>query len=206
MHRQIIQTIGPVSYLVALYDEESQLIEVPYMSEKDRTVSVPAFPLGQGLTSIVIRSQQPLMIVENTVERAQALGAIITDNTPARSWLGVPMITAGEIMGAIVIQDTEQEQRFDESDLRLLTALAAQVAPIVRNARLLAEAQAAAEHERRLFEITDRIRRATSFESILEVATRELSDMLDLQQAKIDIRVAPSNAPIKPSEPEENGA
>ena len=192
LHRQIVQVIGKVNFLVALYDAETSLIEVPYMTENDQIVSVPAFPLGRGLTSIVIRSRQPLMIVENTVERARALGAIITGNKPAKSWLGVPMIIAGDIVGAVVVQDTEHERRFDDSDLRLLTALAAQVAPVVRNARLLSEAQAAAERDRRLFEITDRIRQATSFEAILEITTRELGEMLDLRKAKIEIRTNPA--------------
>jgi GAF domain-containing protein len=142
------------------------------------------------------------MITENTTERARALGAIVTGNKPAKSWLGVPMIIAGDVVGAVAIQDTEHEHRFTDSDLRLLTALAAQVAPIVRNARLLAETQAAAERDRHLYEITDQIRRATSLEAILEITTRELSDALNLKRARIDIRVNPSEVKTSPHKSE----
>lgn len=145
LHRQTSQAIGNVEFLVALYDVETKLIEIPYMTDEDQIISIPAFHLGQGLTSIVIQTQQPLMIVEDTVNRAKSLGALITNEKPPLSWLGVPMQVGGELVGAIVVQDTEQENRFDEDDLRLLTTLAGQVAPIVRNARLLADAQATAE-------------------------------------------------------------
>jgi len=191
LHQQIIHTIGQVGFLVALYDAQTELIEVPYMTEENQIISVPAFPLGKGLASVVIRSRQPLMLVENTAERALALGAIMVGDKAAKSWLGVPMIVAGDVVGMVAIQDIEQEHRFDERDLHLLAALAAQVAPTVRNARLLAEAQAAAERDHRLFEITDRIRQATNFEAILEITTREISNMLNLRKAKIEIRVEP---------------
>jgi GAF domain-containing protein len=202
LHCQIVQVVGKVDYLIALYDSETELIEIPYLTEGDQILSMPAFPLGRGLASIVIRSRQPLMITENTTERARALGAIVTGNKPAKSWLGVPMIIAGDVVGAVAIQDTEHEHRFTDSDLRLLTALAAQVAPIVRNARLLAETQAAAERDRHLYEITDQIRRATSLEAILEITTRELSDALNLKRARIDIRVNPSEVKTSPHKSE----
>ena len=192
LHRQMTQAIGDVNFLVALYDVQTELVEIPYMTENNQVVSIPAFNLGQGLTSIVIRTQQPLMIVEDTVNRAKSLGAFITGDHPALSWLGVPMQIGGEVVGAIVIQDTENEYRFDEDDLRLLTTLAGQVAPIVRNARLLTEAQDNAERDRELYEITDHIRQETSIQGILETTTRELSRVLKLKKATIEISVDPS--------------
>jgi len=191
LDRQIKHSIGEVNFLVALYDADSQLIEVPYMDEGDEISSIPPFPLGQGLTSIVIRTQQPLMIVEDTLNRTRALGAIVTNDRYALSWLGVPMQVGGEIVGAIVVQDTEQEHRFDEDDLRLVTALAAQVASTVRTARLLSNAQEAAERDRRLFEITDAIRRANSIQDILAITTQEISQALDLNKATIEISIEP---------------
>jgi GAF domain-containing protein len=192
VHRQITQSMGDVNFLIALYDAETQLIEIPYMDDNGEIVSIPSFPLGQGLTSIVIRTQEPLMIVQDTVNRARALGAIVTSDRPAKSWLGVPMQVGGEVVGAIVVQDTVNEHRFRDDDRRLLTTLAGQVAPTVRNARLLAEAQEAAEQDRQLYEITDAIRGATSIDEILETTTRELSKFLHLKKTSIQISTDPS--------------
>jgi transcriptional regulator with GAF, ATPase, and Fis domain len=170
------------------------MIEIPYIDDLEEAIySLPPFPLGQGLTSIVIRTQQPLMIVEDTVNRIRALGAYIINDRPPLSWLGVPMQVGGEVVGAIVLQDIEQEHRFNEDDLRLVTALAVQVAATVRSARLLATAQEAAEQDRRLFEITDAIRRANSIQDILAITTQEISQALDLKKASITISAEPHN-------------
>ena len=96
------------------------------------------------------------------------------------------------MVGAVVVQDTDREYRFDDDDLRLLTTLAGQVAPTIRNARLLSEAQETAERDRRLYEVTDKIRQATSIQSILEITTQELSKILNLKTAKIEISVDPT--------------
>ncbi len=187
LHRQVVQSVGDVNFLIALYDTGSELIEIPYMTEGKQIISIPTFPLGQGLTSIVVRTKQPLMIVEDTVNRAKALGAIVTSGKAAQSWLGVPMIVAGEVVGVLAVQDLINEHRFDEGDLRLLSTLGGQVAPTIRNARLLAMTQETAERDRQLFEITDNIRRATNIPEILEVTARELSQVLDLRKTKIEI-------------------
>jgi GAF domain-containing protein len=143
------------------------------------------------------------MIVEDTVNRTRSLGAIITTEKQAQSWLGVPMIIAGEVVGAIVVQDIEKEYRFDDDDLRLLTTLAGQVAPIIRNTRLLADAQETSERDRQLYEITDNIRRATSFQSIIEITTQALSNTLNLKKAKIEILADPPSLAARDNGSEE---
>jgi GAF domain-containing protein len=143
LYEHIQQKMGALSFLVALYEADTNSIRIPFMIEdaitKER-VSIEAFPLGEGLTSILIRTRQPLMIVENTLQRAMSLGAIVTGK-PARSWLGAPLIVANNVIGAIVVQDTEHEHAFDDSDLRFLTTLSAQVAGAINNIHLVEESR-----------------------------------------------------------------
>jgi GAF domain-containing protein/HAMP domain-containing protein len=189
IHHQIVHAIGDVNFLIALYDAASNMIEIPYMDDGETRTGLPQFPLGQGLTSIVIRTRQPLMIVEDTINRSRALGAMTVGSKPAKSWLGVPLLAGGEVIGALVIQDTEQEGRFDDDDMRLLTTLAAQVASAVRNTRLLESTQNKAEHDRQLYEITSKIRRATDMRSILKTTAEELGKTLGARKAEIKLTV-----------------
>jgi len=205
IHQQIIQVMGPVNFYIAHYSEEMGSIEIPYMDDGNGIISIPPFPLGNGLTSIIIRTRQPLMIVEDTINRSRALGAIITGEKPALSWLGVPMILGGEIIGAIVVQDLEKENRFDEDDMRLLTTLAAQVGVAVRNTRLIETSQKRSRRDRQLFEITSKIRHAVDIESILTTTTEELSKALDAKRAHIEITLDPSSiSPNGISNPDPN--
>ncbi len=165
IHSHIRETMGNLNFLVALYDQETNSISIPYLFEKgtDDTINmIEPFPVGEGLTSILIRTKQPLMIVEDTEKRATALGAKIAGK-PAKSWLGTPMIVADEVLGAIILQDVENEFAFDANDLRFVTSLSTQVAGTIYNARLLDETR----------------NRAIQLQTAAEIA-RDISGSLDL--------------------------
>jgi GAF domain-containing protein len=167
LHEHIRHTLGDVNFLIALYDVGTNSISIPYMLEKnidgsEVTQQIETFPLGEGLTSILIRTKQPLMIVEDTVNRAAALGAKVVGNT-AKSWLGVPLLTSGDVIGAIIVQDTEHEHAFDDGDMHFLTTLAAQIAGAIFNTRLLEETRG----------------RALQLQTAAEIA-RDISGSLDL--------------------------
>jgi GAF domain-containing protein len=168
LHEQIRLAIGEVTFMVALYDPATDSIRIPYMyeasSEGGQIVTYEPFPLGEGLTSILIRTRQPLMVVEDTERRLAALGAKITGK-PAQSWLGVPLLVAGEAIGAIVIQDTEREKAFDEGDMNFVSTLAAQVAGAIYNIHLLEETR----------------RRALQLQTAAEIA-RDISGSLDINE------------------------
>jgi len=201
IHRQIVQVMGDVNFLIAHYNVETDNIEVPYLDESGEITSMAPFPLGQGLTSIIIRTQQPLMIVEDTVNRSRALGAIITDTGFAKSWLGVPLIVANEPIGAIVVQDLENEHRFDDDDMRLLVTLASQVAIAIRNARLLESTSERATQDRQLYEITSKIRRSPDIQAILKTTAEEISEVLGTRRTHIKIAIEPEPAElIQPNE------
>ncbi len=187
IHEQVNRFTGEFSsFAIVLYDSTTDQVRVPYMYEEGRYVNIPPFPLGQGLSSIVIRSGQPLMLVEDTETQTRALGAI-TVGAPAKSWLGVPLRMGDDTFGLIIAQDLHQEHRFDEEDLRLFTAIAAQVAVVVHNARLLEASRRQAELERLVNEITARIRRSVDPQAILKTTAEELGSALGARRAQVRI-------------------
>ena len=142
LHDQVAITAGEdISFLIALYDQAQGMIEIPYVYEGNELLSIPPFPLGEGLTSYIIQNRTPLMIVKDTERRIQELNAKVIGK-PARSWLGVPLLSGNQVIGALILQDTENEERFTENDLNLFTALAPQIAVTIKNVQLLSEMQA----------------------------------------------------------------
>ena len=93
IHDQVRSVVGNYGFVIALYDQRTNSINIPYLYENNAFSSVDTFPLGEGLTSIIIRTREPLMLVEDTEKRAIAMGAKITGK-PALSWLGVPLLAA----------------------------------------------------------------------------------------------------------------
>jgi transcriptional regulator with GAF, ATPase, and Fis domain len=186
LHQQLDQVMGTVEFYVALFDAKTQTIHIPYMSEAGEIVHVPSFPLGEGLTSTLIRSRQALMLTKESEFRLNAAASKEIGST-ARSWLGVPLMLSGQPVGALVVQDSQKVMRFNQDDQRLLATLAGQVAVSIRNASLLENTRRQAERERQLFEITSKIRRSTDIQTVLKTTVRELSSALGARRAHIAV-------------------
>lgn len=184
VHRQIRQILGDTDMSVAIYNPENETVNFPYTSEAGEIIDLPPVPFGDGLTSTVIRSRQPLLLVEDAERIASALGATHI-GTPAKSWLGVPMMIGDEVIGVITVQDLEHEHRYTEDDVALLGTIASQVAAAIQNERLLGQVQRAARRERLTREIASKVRRAPDMRNILQTTARELSQAL--HAAKITV-------------------
>ncbi|HEX5807111.1 MAG TPA: hypothetical protein VFY25_00480, partial [Anaerolineales bacterium] len=99
---KLLEIFDVDSALIMLLDKQTNLIHVPY--EYDRNEGgyidyVEPFPLGQGLSSRVIASGEP--VLASTLEEETALGAyfppeIIEKGSGffSQSWLGVPIIAS----------------------------------------------------------------------------------------------------------------
>lgn len=135
-------TGGELGFFIGLVDKAKEMIEFPFIYEHGQLTSVEPMKLGEGLTSIVIKNQKGLLLKDNAIQQAAAMGVKIVGE-PARSWLGVPLMLGGEVFGAMAVEDTEEENRFDENDLHLFTTIAPQVAVSIRNAQLLTQMQQA---------------------------------------------------------------
>jgi GAF domain-containing protein len=164
LHAKVREIIGDYSFLVTLYDEQTDRISVPYSLEDGKPLKIEPFPRGEGLTSILIRTRKPLLLAEDTERKAAELGAKIVGR-PARSWMGAPMIVQDHVIGALIIQDPDQERAFDEDDMRFFSALAEQVAGAINGVRLLEESRL----------------RALRLETAAEIA-RDMGGSLDLDE------------------------
>lgn len=138
LHSKIQQIIGDYNLIVALYNVNDNTIHIPFSYELGKIQSIPPFPLGEGLTSILLKTRQPLMLVKDTEKKSAELGAKIVGK-PAKSWLGAPLIVQGEVIGALIIQDVENEGAFDEDDLKFFTTITGQVAGVIKNTQLIEE-------------------------------------------------------------------
>ena len=184
IHQQIRETIGDVFFLIALYNAPTNTIQIPYRYEDGRVDTIESFPLGEGLTSIVLRERQPLMIVEDTERQATALGAKVVGKS-AKSWLGCPLIMANEAIGAIVVQDAEKENRFNNDDLRFLMSLSGQVAGAIYNARLLEEAQQRAVQLQTAASISRDVSGSLIVDELLEKSVNLIRDQFNFYHAAI---------------------
>jgi len=189
IHRQVEQAMGHfTSFVIVLYDAATNLLRIPYMVEQNQRLHAAPFELGPGFSSEVIRTRRPLlMYTESEIDaKTLELQAKQVGENP-KSWLGVPMLVSGQVIGLIIVQDVKEEFRFNAQDERLLSMLATQVAVVVRNTHLLEATRRQARQERLVNEISDRIRRHVDVGTILKTTTDELGRALGVQRATLRI-------------------
>lgn len=132
---QVRQIFDVQNTYVALYDRATQMITLPYFVNDGKRVQVEPIRFGEGLTSEIIRTRQPLILNQTADDTMAKLGAKVFGN-PAQSYLGVPILVGEEVTGVISIQSTSRENMFDEGNVRLLETIAATVGAAIQNAQL----------------------------------------------------------------------
>src|SRR5215216_6152973 len=190
IHDQIRTVIGQYGFVIALYDQRTNSISIPYLYEDNTSSSIDSFPLGEGLTSILIRTREPLLLVEDTEKRAVAMGAKITGK-PALSWLGVPLLARGEAIGAIIIQDLARENSFDYADLRFMVSVATQVSGAIYNVILINESKKSALQFETAAEIARDISSSLDLDELLEKAVELIRARFDFYHASIFLKDLP---------------
>jgi len=118
---------------VALHDEAAGQIDFVYYYEPGEDNPEP-MAYGEGLTSQILDSREPLVL--NRQEHYEGLPHV---GTPARSYLGVPILVGEKAIGVISVQSTREEGRFGDDDTRLLATIAANVGVAIQKARLFGE-------------------------------------------------------------------
>jgi GAF domain-containing protein/DNA-binding response OmpR family regulator len=121
---------------VALHDRATDMIEFAYYSERGERRENPALKYGEGFTSRILQTREPLLL--NSAAAFEAVG-LTGIGTPAKSYLGVPITSGTDAIGVISVQNIQQAGRFTEADSRLLSTIAANVGIAIANARLYQE-------------------------------------------------------------------
>jgi K+-sensing histidine kinase KdpD/CheY-like chemotaxis protein len=143
---QLIQIVGDqmknlfnanIVYL-ALLNKQNNIIYFPYQYGDDMS----PIKLGEGLTSKIILTGESLLFNKDLEEFRAQLG-VQRVGIAAASYMGVPIPVGDEIIGVLSVQSTEQENRFNENDQRLLSTIASSVGVALRNAQLFEEVKQA---------------------------------------------------------------
>jgi GAF domain-containing protein len=124
------------------------------------------------------------MLVEDTERKAAELGAKIVGK-PARSWMGAPMLIQNKPIGALIIQDSNNENAFTEDDLKFFNAITGQVAGVVNNAHLLEESQHRTIQLETAAEIARDISGSLNLDELLVKAVNFIRERFDFYHASV---------------------
>jgi signal transduction histidine kinase/CheY-like chemotaxis protein/HPt (histidine-containing phosphotransfer) domain-containing protein len=179
---QLGDLFGADIVYVALHDTATGLIEFPYYAEHGRRDPYPAQRYGEGLTSRIMRDRRTLLL--NRAEAFAEVGVEIV-GTPARSYLGVPIVAGEDAIGVISVQSTERAGRFNQDDGRLLSTIASNVGVAIQNARLYRETQRRASETATLAELGTEISAMLDISALLDRIGQRALDLLEVGTAAV---------------------
>ena len=126
--RTLGEILQPDRLCVILLDAETNRLAVTH-----DTNPVPA-RTDDPLLQLALR-RGPLAFPRNVQEEARRRGADLTDPPPG-SWIGAPLVAAGRAVGAVSLA-SDRPGSLGEAELTLVTAVLAQAAIALENARLV---------------------------------------------------------------------
>jgi signal transduction histidine kinase len=117
--------IDTTNFYVALYNKEKDTFSLPFFSDqKDNLSDLPA---GKTMTKYVVETQKSLLANIEIKNELAKQGKLEFKGTLSKVWLGVPLKVDGEITGVLAVQSYDDENAFNESDMKLLEFVSDQI-------------------------------------------------------------------------------
>lgn len=135
IHIQLNRVIPTDTYFVALFDPVEDELDFRILIDNEITYPPKRIPLGEGLSSWVIKNRAPLLIrrLSQESDRLPIRPIVMGKDQISESWLGVPMLAGERALGILAVASYSPDA-FEEQDLTLLTSIASQAAIALDNA------------------------------------------------------------------------
>jgi diguanylate cyclase (GGDEF)-like protein/PAS domain S-box-containing protein len=182
VHEVIGQLLPAENFSVALYDAANDQLSFPYYV--DQFDAPPSLgPLGSdSFCAEVIRSGEALLLTPETA--AQMLAEIGTlAGKHSLDWLGVPLISGTDTIGALVLQSYCGSVRYNEQDKELLQFVSSQVAAAIERKRTHSRLEFLAQYD----QLTELPNRALFLDRLRSSLQRAQRDSLRLAVIYLDM-------------------
>jgi GAF domain-containing protein/HAMP domain-containing protein len=190
IHQYTSRLMDATHFFITIYDSITGMLSFPLVFSDQKRIELPARPLGSGQTDYVIRTREPLLLSEDVQAQMEAKGIKplpFRGGQQIQSWLGVPFLYGGEVIGAVVVQSVTTPGLYKEFERDLLTAIASQAVIAMENARSFHETRQRAERESTINIIAQKIQSATSVQSAIQTAIEELGRALKAKRTVVKI-------------------
>ncbi len=157
IYAQASKVVDTRHFTITLKDTHSDnLLYAFYVEndERDNEQEHKPWPVGRGLESVVWRTGQPLRTDDYLGECRRRDVAPRARPVGRQAWLGVPLNTGAETIGAMTVAASEPGTSFTEDQLKILWAIADQAASAMAKAQLLRKAEERARQLSTLNEVS----------------------------------------------------
>jgi len=177
---QVSQLLAVRNFVVGLYEPLEHYLQFPLAMRDGQPLASADAVLQEagGLIEHVLIAQEPLLVSRDVQERARQLG-LMPPVSQVVSWVGVPLLSGGRLLGAMVITSNDVHRQFDSNDVRLLNIVAANASIAVENAQLYQEQTARVSQLSMLNQILSLLTGTLSPDDVLDAVILSASTLAD---------------------------
>lgn len=140
VHNIVGQLINAQNFYITKYDQHSKTLTfVYYLDQNSTNAAVDSQPrvLGNGFTEYIIRTGETQLLNYSKMYALYQQGETKEPQKETKSWLGVPLIHSGVVLGAMVLQSYNLATTFTEQDAELLKFVSQHVASAIQRRDIL---------------------------------------------------------------------
>jgi len=135
VHNIVGQLINATNFFIAKYDKKSDTIEYVYVvdeGEKHNRAFFQTRKLSNHYSELVIRQQKRVLLTKDDMFDLFEKGQAREPTSGEHSWLGVPLVYAGELLGVMVIQSYSNHTAYTKQDAELLNFVSNHVSSAIK--------------------------------------------------------------------------
>jgi PAS domain S-box-containing protein len=129
IHKCLSNIIDTQNLYVALYHPNTDSFSIPYA--QDKYDEITEFKADKTLTNQVVKQNRSILVNYDEILELKAKGHIDLLGEPCKAWLGVPLVSNNKIIGAMVVQDYQDQDAYDEDDRQMLEFVSGQIATAI---------------------------------------------------------------------------
>jgi len=134
IHSIVKQLMPADNFYISLYEEENDLISFPYYVDQYDEAPPPTKP-GKGLTEYVIFKGKDILVNKEMDEKLRKSGDVELVGEPQAIWMGICLKLENNSIGAMVLQDYENEKAYGEREKKILIFVSEQIAAAIERVR-----------------------------------------------------------------------
>jgi len=139
VHNIVGQLINAQNFYIAKYDQKSKKLSfVYYLDQNSSNVEADSQPrtFGNGFTEYIISTGKTQLLNHQKMYALYEQGKTKKPQEETKSWLGVPLIHSGVVLGAMVLQSYNLATTFTEQDAELLKFVSQHVSSAIKRREL----------------------------------------------------------------------
>lgn len=186
LYQQIQSIFHPDAFLLAFFNQLDESVTIAFAIEEG--IQITEFQNQRyekedsGLMGWMMRNKQSLRFGDMTIESLPVDSP--QEGKPIRSWLGVPLIKKGEVIGSISVQCFDADV-YSADHQRLLESMAAQLAVAIDNSRLIEQINHQVERLASLHDIDTAINSSLDLRVIMNILLDQVIKRLGVDAAAI---------------------